>query len=115
MAPVAPQVKKILIFYSLANRTALSLYPQVKYLHFPSDSRWQPIKQDATIGIIMMRDTQPGEPFELAMPPAGEPNQPPAADGAAAGTAAQQGAAAPPAATADEPTPPEPFEYNPDA
>jgi len=37
---------------------------QEPYISFPPDCRWQPVKVKATAGILMLKDTKPGEPFE---------------------------------------------------
>eukprot|EP01114_Cavostelium_apophysatum_P007838 TRINITY_DN2003_c0_g1_i1.p1 TRINITY_DN2003_c0_g1~~TRINITY_DN2003_c0_g1_i1.p1 ORF type:complete len:963 (-),score=285.53 TRINITY_DN2003_c0_g1_i1:59-2947(-) len=66
---------------------------QIKHLTFGSDDRYKPVKEGDVFGIVMLRDTKPGEPEQLV---------------AAASTSG--------GAKDDEPEPeaPEPFEFDPD-
>lgn len=85
---------------------------QAKCVSFPPDSRWVPVKAGAApVGIVVVRDTQPGEAVEYV---AGVGGQQSGAAGAASqpgGAAAAAPAPAAPAAAAQEqePAPPEPF------
>ncbi|GMH41090.1 hypothetical protein BSKO_09000 [Bryopsis sp. KO-2023] len=69
---------------------------QEKYVRFLEDSRWVPIKQGAQVGILILKDMQPGEPVELI----GGDKEGEKTDGGVDGSE-------------DEPAPPEPFEYTP--
>ncbi|KAK9829302.1 hypothetical protein WJX72_005032 [[Myrmecia] bisecta] len=84
---------------------------QQRFVQWPKGGRWQPLKQGAAGGIVLLKDTKPGQPVEWVS------NAGPAS-GASAGAAAAAGApaAAQPAAAApdeEEPAPPAPFEYVP--
>ncbi|KAG2454480.1 hypothetical protein HYH02_001498 [Chlamydomonas schloesseri] len=97
---------------------------QARFIALPAGGRWQPVRAGGPVtGIMVMRDTQPGEPLELvatqgdaaaaaAAAPAAAAAAAPAA--AAAAPAAAQPAAAAPASggDADEPPPPAPFTYD---
>lgn len=85
------------------------LPPQEKYIRFLDDSRYVPIRKAAS-GFVVLLDTKPEEPVELAF-----------AEASGAGTSAPAaGAAAAPASAAstgatgadDEPPPPESFEFS---
>ncbi|GIL52990.1 hypothetical protein Vafri_8707 [Volvox africanus] len=89
---------------------------QARFVALPSSGRWLPVKRESPLGILVMCDTQPGEPLELV-----------SAQGDGAGVAAAPAAAAPAPAAApaaagapgaggdmeDEPAPPAPFTYQP--
>ncbi|EFJ47427.1 26S proteasome regulatory complex [Volvox carteri f. nagariensis] len=85
---------------------------QARFVVLPTSGRWLPVKRESPVGILVMRDTQPGEPQELVTAQG---------DGAAAAAATAPAAAATaPAAAApaagdmdDEPPPPAPFTYQP--
>jgi 26S proteasome regulatory subunit N2 len=81
---------------------------QEPYVQFPAKSRYQPIRKGRAAGILVLKDTTPGDPEELVN------GQGPAPGGA---QAAPVPAADAPAQAAqpeeDEPPPPEPFEYVP--
>ncbi|KAL4448567.1 hypothetical protein ABPG75_005786 [Micractinium tetrahymenae] len=85
---------------------------QRKYIAFPEGQRFQPIRP-APSGFVVLKDTQPeaGEVeylFQEDKPAAAAAQAAPAGDAPAAPAAAAPGAGA-----ADEPPPPEPFEYIP--
>lgn len=116
--------------YSAANPARI-VPAQAKVVSLEPGSRWVPVRgagRAGLSGIIVMRDTRPGEAVELVAAHAVPPPAPPAAAAAAAQPAAAAPAApaaAPPAAAApaapappaagddDEPPPPAPFEYRP--
>ncbi|GIL83332.1 hypothetical protein Vretimale_11311 [Volvox reticuliferus] len=89
---------------------------QARFVALPNSGRWLPVKRESPLGILVMCDTQPGEPQELV-----------SAQGDGAGAAAAPAAAVVPVpapATAgapaaaggdmeDEPAPPAPFTYQP--
>eukprot|EP00898_Chlorokybus_atmophyticus_P004570 jgi/Chlat1/5113/Chrsp33S05124 len=77
---------------------------QEKYITIDKDSRYVPILRRGA-GIIMVKDTRPGDPEEFVLATA--PATPAQANGAAEANPSTQ-----PASAEDEPPPPEPFEYN---
>jgi hypothetical protein len=110
------------------------LPPQARFVSLPADSRWRPVRPagGALTGIMVMRDSQPGEAAELiamhgsadAAAGAGAAAGGAGAGGAAAGSGAARAAAGgPPVASPapvsrgqddeDEPPPPAPFSYQP--
>lgn len=83
---------------------------QEKYIRFLDESRYVPIRKAAS-GFVVLLDTKPEDPVELAFADAngtgaGDPAA--AAAGPAAGSAASTGATS----TDDEPPPPESFEFS---
>ncbi|KAL6045570.1 proteasome regulatory particle base subunit [Balamuthia mandrillaris] len=67
---------------------------QVRYLSFDADERYTPIKQEGALGIVLLKDSRPGEEEVFvtpAKPPTGEHDD-----------------------EENEPEPPEPFEYDPE-
>ncbi|GFR48946.1 hypothetical protein Agub_g10960, partial [Astrephomene gubernaculifera] len=38
---------------------------QVRFVALPASGRWLPLRRDTPLGIVVMRDTQPGEPVEM--------------------------------------------------
>ncbi|PNW70631.1 hypothetical protein CHLRE_17g727950v5 [Chlamydomonas reinhardtii] len=96
---------------------------QARFVALPATGRWQPVRAGGpATGIMVMRDTQPGEPVELVVTQgdaAAAAAAPAAAAAAAPAAAAAAPAAAQPAAAApasggdgDEPPPPAPFTYD---
>lgn len=108
----------------LLNPLFLFLRPaQARFVALPATGRWQPVRAGGpATGIMVMRDTQPGEPVELVVTQgdaAAAAAAPAAAAAAAPAAAAAAPAAAQPAAAApasggdgDEPPPPAPFTYD---
>ncbi len=100
---------------------------QVRFVSWPTTSRWQPVaaRREGAVGILVMRDTQPGEPVELVSAQGQDAAAGAGAGAAAAAPAGGAAAAAAPAAAApaaaapaaggedDEPPPPAPFTYQP--
>ncbi|GLI59879.1 hypothetical protein VaNZ11_001794 [Volvox africanus] len=91
---------------------------QARFVALPSNGRWLPVKRESPLGILVMCDTQPGEPLELVSAQgegAGAAAAPAAAAAVAAPAAAPAAAGAPAAGgdTEDEPAPPAPFTYQP--
>ncbi|TPX36208.1 hypothetical protein SmJEL517_g01508 [Synchytrium microbalum] len=92
--------------FEILQNMARVLPQQLKYLNFKEDSRYVPVKSTITGGIVIVEDRRPTEPEELvslAAPVA-------AAPATTAATAAVLNAPD----TANEPAPPEPFEYRED-
>ncbi|KAL0034615.1 hypothetical protein WJX79_010540 [Trebouxia sp. C0005] len=82
---------------------------QEKLVKFPEGSRYTPIRPGRTAGILLLKDSTPGEEAELVSqgnPPAGAQaaqTNPPSAAAPQAGQQAEE----------EEPPPPEPFEFAP--
>lgn len=102
-----------------AHTTALSnpcrvVPAQERLIRWDDKGRYQPIKR-AGAGILIVRDTRPGEAVEVALrlpEPAPPAPPPPAGPGAGAAPAAAAAAAALPVVEEEEePAPPEAFEY----
>lgn len=78
------------------------LMAQEKYIRIMNpNTRYVPVKKGAATGILLLKDTTPDEPQQLVS--SGSPNAPP---GALPGNRSAQQAAA-----AEEPHPPEAFDY----
>lgn len=82
---------------------------QEKLVKFPEGSRYMPIRSGRTAGILLLKDSTPGEEAELVSQ--GNPSAGPQAAQAAPGAAAQPQTNQQP--EEDEPPPPEPFEFAP--
>lgn len=75
---------------------------QEPYITFPANTRWVPIKSNARSGILILKDTKPGEPFECV------------GEGLTSKTKAETESTDADKMEIDTPAVPAPFEYIPD-
>jgi len=78
--------------FEMKSNPARVTLAQVKYLSFHTEERYKPIREGDAFGIVMLKDLKPELPERLVSPTT-----------AAGGKAVEE----------EEPSPPEPFEYDP--
>merc|ERR1719447_1940701 len=76
--------------FDTLNNPARVMKPQLKVIHMPEGSRYQPVKELNCGGIVLMKDTKPDDSEELVVPVT---------------------ALGPKTEEENEPEPPEPFRY----